>query len=139
MVLVSSRFAFCLSKTFPDDRTCRHLDMQYMLGPALIVAPVFASNGEVSYYLPEGEWRHLLTGRVVQGAGWHTETHGYRSLPLWVVLSVGRFLAMCQRTFLRVITEPEGPAHVAVKNRVPGRFRQSLMPCLVRRSRRPSS
>jgi alpha-D-xyloside xylohydrolase len=69
---------------FPDDRTCRYLDMQYMLGPALMVAPIFDSNRTVSYYLPKGEWRHLLTGEVAKGPGWRTETHGYLSLPLWV-------------------------------------------------------
>jgi alpha-D-xyloside xylohydrolase len=69
---------------FPDDPTCQHLDMQYMLGSALLVAPVFSDKGEVTYYLPEGEWRNLLTGEVAQGAGWRKEVHGYKSLPLWV-------------------------------------------------------
>jgi alpha-D-xyloside xylohydrolase len=69
---------------FPGDPACRYLDMQYMLGSALLVAPVFSANSEVTYYLPEGEWRNLLTGEVAQGAGWRKETHGYQSLPLWV-------------------------------------------------------
>jgi alpha-D-xyloside xylohydrolase len=69
---------------FPDDPTCRYLDTQYMLGSALLVAPVFHPGGEVSYYLPEGEWRNLLTGETVQGGGWRTEQHGYFGLPLWV-------------------------------------------------------
>ena len=69
---------------FPEDRTCRYLDMQYMLGEALLVAPVFHPQGEVSYYLPEGEWRHLLTGETVRGGGWRTEKHDYFSLPVWV-------------------------------------------------------
>jgi alpha-D-xyloside xylohydrolase len=73
---------------FPADPTCRYLDMQYMLGPALLVAPVFRADGEVSYYLPEGEWRHLLTGEVAHGPGWRQEIQGYLSLPLWV--STGR-------------------------------------------------
>jgi alpha-D-xyloside xylohydrolase len=42
---------------------CRCLDMQYMLGPALLVAPIFSVDGEVSHYLPRGEWRHLLIKR----------------------------------------------------------------------------
>jgi alpha-D-xyloside xylohydrolase len=69
---------------FPDDPACRHLDMQYMLGPALLVAPIFDANSEVAYYLPEGEWRNLLTGEVTHGPGWRKEKHGYLSLPLWV-------------------------------------------------------
>ena len=69
---------------FPDDMTCRHLETQYMLGAALLVAPVFREGGEVTYYLPAGKWRHLLTGDVVDGPGWRTEQYDYFGLPLWV-------------------------------------------------------
>ena len=52
----------------PTIPTCRYLDMQYMLGSALLVAPIFnADSGDVSYYLPQGEWRNLLTGEVGSG------------------------------------------------------------------------
>jgi alpha-D-xyloside xylohydrolase len=69
---------------FPDDLTCRTLDMQYMFGAALLVAPIFNDKGDAAYYLPEGEWRNLLTGEVSQGNRWRKEKHGYLSLPLWV-------------------------------------------------------
>jgi alpha-D-xyloside xylohydrolase len=69
---------------FPADPACRTLDRQYMLGPDLLVAPVFTEEGEVEYYLPEGTWTHLLTGEQVQGPAWRQETHGYDSLPLYV-------------------------------------------------------
>jgi alpha-D-xyloside xylohydrolase len=68
---------------FPDDLTCRPLDLQYMLGSALLVAPVFSADGKVAYYLPEGGWRNLLTGEVASAPGWRKEQHGYLSLPLW--------------------------------------------------------
>jgi alpha-D-xyloside xylohydrolase len=69
---------------FPDDPTCRYLDTQYMLGSALLVAPIFNSQGDATYYLPDGEWRNLLTREVAQGAAWRKDRHGYLSLPLWV-------------------------------------------------------
>ncbi|MGV2983329.1 alpha-xylosidase [Microbacterium sp. AGC85] len=69
---------------FPDDPAVAHLDRQYMLGPDLLVAPVFAESGEVEFYLPEGEWTSLLTGEVVEGGRWLRETHDYMSLPLYV-------------------------------------------------------
>jgi alpha-D-xyloside xylohydrolase len=69
---------------FPEDPTCAYLDMQYMLGSALLVAPIFSKDGSVKYYLPEGEWRNLLTDEVVQGGLWRKETHDYFSLGLWV-------------------------------------------------------
>ncbi|CAM5263012.1 Alpha-xylosidase OS=Streptomyces glaucescens OX=1907 GN=SGLAU_03435 PE=3 SV=1 [Streptomyces glaucescens] len=69
---------------FPHDPACRPLDRQYMLGPDLLVAPVFTEDGEVEVYLPEGTWTHLLTGERVTGPAWRTERHGYDSLPLYV-------------------------------------------------------
>jgi alpha-D-xyloside xylohydrolase len=69
---------------FPDDPTCRVLDRQYMLGPDLLVAPVFSADGDVEFYLPEGTWTRLLTGERVEGGRWLRETHGFDSLPLFV-------------------------------------------------------
>jgi alpha-D-xyloside xylohydrolase len=69
---------------FPDDPTCAHLDLQYMLGDSLLVAPVFSHDGNVSYYVPERRWTNLLTGKQVEGPGWKRETHDFMSLPLLV-------------------------------------------------------
>ena len=69
---------------FPDDPTCDVLDRQYMLGDALLVAPVFSAAGHVTYYLPEGRWTQLLTGAEQQGGRWLREQHDALSLPLLV-------------------------------------------------------
>jgi alpha-D-xyloside xylohydrolase len=69
---------------FPDDPACAYLDRQYMLGPDLLAAPVFSEDGDVSYYLPEGEWTRFLTGETIQGGCWKKERHGFMSLPLLV-------------------------------------------------------
>ncbi|MFG2924374.1 alpha-xylosidase [Streptomyces sp. NPDC048305] len=69
---------------FPEDPASRTLDRQYMLGPDLLVAPVFTEDGEVEYYVPEGTWTSLLTGERVTGPAWRHETHGFDSLPLLV-------------------------------------------------------
>ncbi|WP_328535706.1 alpha-xylosidase [Streptomyces sp. NBC_00344] len=69
---------------FPEDPNTRPLDRQYMLGPDLLVAPVFTADGDVEYYVPEGTWTHLLTGEKVTGPVWRHETHGFDSLPLYV-------------------------------------------------------
>src|SRR5215216_87949 len=45
---------------FPDDPACAYLDLQYMLGDSLLVAPVFSHDGSVSYYVPAGRWTNLL-------------------------------------------------------------------------------
>jgi alpha-D-xyloside xylohydrolase len=69
---------------FPEDRTCQNLDQQYMLGPDLLVAPVFNAEGIVEFYLPAGSWTNFFTGAVVSGGRWLTEQHGFDSLPLYV-------------------------------------------------------
>jgi alpha-D-xyloside xylohydrolase len=69
---------------FPDDPTSPFLDRQYVLGDSLLVAPVFAADGEVTYYVPAGRWTHLQTGAIVDGPGWQRERHGFSSLPLLV-------------------------------------------------------
>ncbi|CAN5492276.1 alpha-xylosidase [soil metagenome] len=69
---------------FPHDPACDNLDRQYMLGDALLVAPVFSMDGSVDYYLPSGSWTNLLTAEMRQGGSWQHETHPTDSLPLWV-------------------------------------------------------
>jgi alpha-D-xyloside xylohydrolase len=69
---------------FPDDPGCDALERQYMLGPSLLVAPVFSPDGVVDTYLPQGRWTHFLSGEVIDGGRWVREQHGYLSLPLLV-------------------------------------------------------
>lgn len=69
---------------FPDDPACAHLERQYMLGSDLLVAPVFSDEGDVSYYVPDGTWTHLLSGRTVTGPRWVRERHDFLSVPLLV-------------------------------------------------------
>jgi alpha-D-xyloside xylohydrolase len=70
---------------FPTDPGCATLDRQYMLGPDILVAPIFSPDGQVDYYLPQGEWVHLLDGRHVTSVGrWYHESYDLHSLPLWV-------------------------------------------------------
>jgi alpha-D-xyloside xylohydrolase len=78
---------------FSDDPTCRFLDLQYMLGDSLLVAPIFNKDGNVSYYLPSGIWTNFITGDRVLGGCWKNETHDYMSIPLMVrpssIIAVG--------------------------------------------------
>ncbi len=69
---------------FPDDPACATLDRQYLLGGALLVAPVLSADGMVEYYLPAGRWTHLISGVVKSGGQWYREAHNYLSLPLYV-------------------------------------------------------
>ena len=78
---------------FSNDPACDHLDLQYMLGDSLLVAPVFSRDGSVNYYVPQGKWTNLLSGEVIEGPRWVHDTHDFLSLPVLVrpnsVLPVG--------------------------------------------------
>ncbi|WP_246005260.1 alpha-xylosidase [[Actinomadura] parvosata] len=82
-----------MAMEFPGDRNAAHLDTQYLLGPDLLVAPVFTPDGTVELYLPAGTWTNYLTGERVEGGRWRTERHGFTSMPIYVregaVLPVG--------------------------------------------------
>ncbi|MCI1832060.1 MAG: alpha-xylosidase [Bifidobacterium sp.] len=71
---------------FPDDPTARTLDREYMLGPSLLVAPIFSYSGSVTYYLPAGTWTNWFSSERIRTpyGQWRTETHGFDTLPLWV-------------------------------------------------------
>ena len=69
---------------FPGDVGAEDCDRQYMLGDALLVAPVMREDNVGEYYLPRGAWTHLLTGEARNEPGWHREEYGFESLPLFV-------------------------------------------------------
>ena len=78
---------------FPEDKACETLDKQYMLGDALLVAPVFKESGQVDYYVPEGTWYNILTEETIEGGKWHRDVYDYFSMPLLArpntILAVG--------------------------------------------------
>ncbi|KAI0316756.1 glycosyl hydrolases family 31-domain-containing protein [Amylostereum chailletii] len=67
---------------FPEYPAAWTLDTQYMLGPSLLVTPVFNADGQVQYYVPRGRWYGVLDGRVRVGPGFVVETHDFMSVPL---------------------------------------------------------
>jgi len=71
---------------FLSDKTTHTLDRQFMLGPSLLVAPVFVPEGEESeYYLPAGRWTSFFhPERVLQGPVWVKEVVPIDEIPGWV-------------------------------------------------------
>ncbi|CAN6596042.1 hypothetical protein TRVA0_001S02146 [Trichomonascus vanleenenianus] len=70
---------------FPEQDEAWMADTQYMLGPNLLVAPVFeGKSGEVRYFVPKGEWYGYLDGKIRQGQGYVSEIHDFMSVPLLV-------------------------------------------------------
>ena len=69
---------------YPDDPTTHHLDSQYLLGPWLLVAPVFDPAGRVRVYLPPGRWFDFWSGEAIDGPRWLELTVPLERLPLYV-------------------------------------------------------
>ncbi|KAF2175994.1 glycoside hydrolase family 31 protein [Zopfia rhizophila CBS 207.26] len=77
---------------YPEDPVAWWLDMQYFLGDALLVAPVFNNEEEVQYYVPSGEWYGVLDWKMRIGPGYVTESHNFFSLP--VLLKPGKVIVL---------------------------------------------
>ena len=79
---------------FPKDCACRSLDLQYMLGDSVLVAPIFNEDSLGRFYLPGltlqgggytgGKWINLIDGEVLDGGRWYEKTYSYLDLPLFV-------------------------------------------------------
>lgn len=67
---------------FQDDLNTRNISTQYMLGDALLVAPVFDQQVQ-HVYLPKGSWIDWNTGQRTMGGGWLAKDCGLDELPLY--------------------------------------------------------
>ncbi len=66
---------------YNDDPACLTLDRQYMFGDNLLVAPIFNERGIGEFYLPEGKWTNIISGKVYEGGKFHKEKYDYFGLP----------------------------------------------------------
>ncbi len=69
---------------YQDDPTTHTLDLQYLLGDAFLVAPVFAETASVPVYLPKGRWVDYWSKHTYAGPGWVTVHAPLDTLPLFV-------------------------------------------------------
>jgi alpha-D-xyloside xylohydrolase len=67
-----------------SDRTTHHIDDQYLLGPDLLVAPMFKPRGARDVYLPAGIWYDFWTDARLDGGGWLRVEAELETLPLYV-------------------------------------------------------
>jgi alpha-D-xyloside xylohydrolase len=69
---------------FEKDPTTYTMDLQYMFGEHLLIAPVYNREGKVRVYLPEGQWVDYRTHAVYSGPNWITVQAGLDVLPIYV-------------------------------------------------------
>ncbi len=73
-----------MALSFPADPTAQAWDTQYLLGPALLVAPVLEPGNTVRVYLPEGQaWWDLNTGWRYEGGQVLEVECGLDTLPVF--------------------------------------------------------
>jgi alpha-D-xyloside xylohydrolase len=68
----------------PDDPTAWHADLEYLLGPDLLVAPMTDPAGTRGVYLPEGDWIGYRSGAAHRGGRHVTLTEPAGAPPLFV-------------------------------------------------------
>jgi alpha-D-xyloside xylohydrolase len=73
-----------LESEFPGDVFARGLENEYMLGNALLVAPVMNAEGEVRAYIPSGIWTDLFTYEKIQGPRYINRKADNSTVPVFV-------------------------------------------------------
>jgi len=73
-----------MAQAYPADPEAHAWDTQYLLGPALLVAPVMQPGGVTEVYLPRGDaWWDLNTGWRYEGGTRWTVRPGLDTLPVF--------------------------------------------------------
>ncbi|MGC9397454.1 MAG: TIM-barrel domain-containing protein [Anaerolineae bacterium] len=69
---------------YQEDPNVAQLDLEYLFGDSLLVAPLFTHAHERQVYLPAGRWVDYWSKEVVEGGRWITVEAPLEKLPLWV-------------------------------------------------------
>ncbi len=80
---------------FPDDPNTYALDLQYMFGSEILVAPIYNRTGKRPVYLPAGTWVDYWSHEILQGP----QTH-------WVEVPLDRFPLFIRGNALIPTIEP---------------------------------
>lgn len=73
-----------LALRYQEDPATYGIDLQYLLGDELLVAPVFTPDGRATVYLPRGRWTDFWSDRVYQGPSALHLTAPLDVLPIFV-------------------------------------------------------
>lgn len=69
---------------FQADPNAWHLDLQYLLGHALLIAPVLNQYGEVTVYLPEGRWIDYWSKKIISGSVFQKLNVDLETIPIYI-------------------------------------------------------
>jgi alpha-D-xyloside xylohydrolase len=68
---------------YPGDRAARDAELQYLLGPNLLVAPVLQPGGRLRLWVPPGTWEPVAGAATVSGPGWRELLLDLAAIPAW--------------------------------------------------------
>ncbi len=89
---------------YADDPTCLTLDRQYMFGDNILVAPILNDESMAEYYLPEGRWTDIITGKVLEGNKWYRHKCSYLEIPALAkpnsIIAYGKFAGDIEYNYL---------------------------------------
>lgn len=93
---------------YADDPTCLTLDRQYMFGDNILVAPILNDEGIAEYYVPEGKWTDIITGKVLEGGKWYKHKCSYFEIPALAkpnsIIAYGNFERQIEYDYLEGTT-----------------------------------
>ncbi|MBI2773949.1 MAG: alpha-xylosidase, partial [Chloroflexi bacterium] len=69
---------------YPGDPVAPHVETQFLLGPDLLVCPVFNPEGRCRVYLPAGRWQDWWDGSIHEGPRYLDMTVPLDRLPLFL-------------------------------------------------------
>jgi alpha-D-xyloside xylohydrolase len=69
---------------FPGDPSTYALDLQYMFGAEILVAPIYNSTGQRLVYFPAGRWVDYWTHEVIEGPQTRQVEASFDTLPLYI-------------------------------------------------------
>ena len=93
---------------YSDDPACLPLDRQYMFGDNILVAPILNDEGIAEYYVPEGKWTDIITGKVLEGGKWYKHKCSYFEIPALAkpnsIIAYGNFERQIEYDYLEGTT-----------------------------------
>ena len=69
---------------FPEDASLHNVDDAYLIGDRMLVAPLFAGEGERKIVFPRGKWHDFWTGTAVAGGQTLTVPASTERIPVYV-------------------------------------------------------
>ena len=79
-----------------------------MFGDNILVAPILNDEGIAEYYVPEGKWTDIITGKVLEGGKWYKHKCSYFEIPALAkpnsIIAYGNFERQIEYDYLEGTT-----------------------------------